>query len=202
LPDVGVGLGETDVGEDSVDEVAGHVGGGLGLVVEGGDGGEDGGSPFGGELHVAEVDAVEGGFADAEDERAALFEGDVGGALDEVGGEAVGDAGEGSHGAGKDDHGGGRVAAAGDVGADVGGLVLLGFGRGVAEEFFDELVAAGEPELFGEDAEGAVGGDEVDLRDAVVGVEGAEHFGGVDGSAGAGDGEGDDVRDGHLAIIA
>ena len=100
LPLVGAGLGETDVGEDSVDELAGHFFGGLRVVVEGGDGGEDGGSGFGGELHVAEMDAVEGSLADAEDEGAVFFEADVGGPLDEVGGEAVGDGGEGAHGAG------------------------------------------------------------------------------------------------------
>ena len=57
-----------------MDELAGHVLGGLRVVVEGGDGGEDGGSGVGGELHVAEMDAVEGRLADAEDEGAAFFE--------------------------------------------------------------------------------------------------------------------------------
>ena len=131
------------------------------MVVEGGDGGEDGGAGVGGKLHVAEVDAVEGCFADAEDEAAVFFEADIGGALDEIGGEAVGDGGEGAHGAGKDDHGVGGVAAAGDVGADVGFGVVLEFGAGGAEEFFGEVVAAAEVKFFGEDAEGVFGGDEV-----------------------------------------
>ena len=130
LPLVGVGLGQADVGEDSVDEVAGHVFGGLRVVVESGDGGEDGGAGVGGELHVAQVDAVEGGFADAEDQGTVFFEADVGGAVDEVVGEAVGDAGQGAHGAGEDDHGGGGVAAAGDVGSDVGFGMLLDLGAG------------------------------------------------------------------------
>jgi len=142
LPLVGAGLGQADVGEDAVNEVAGHVGCGLRVVVEGGDRGEDGGASVGRELHVAEVDAVEGSFADTEDEGAVFFEADVGGALDEVGGQAVGDGGEGAHGAGKDDHGVGGIAAAGDVGADVGFGVMLDFGRWGAEEFFDEVVAA------------------------------------------------------------
>ena len=46
LPLVGAGLGEADVGEDAVDEVAGHVFGGLRVVVEGGDCGKDGGAGF------------------------------------------------------------------------------------------------------------------------------------------------------------
>ncbi len=142
LPLVGVGLGEPDVGQDSVDELAGHVGGVLGVVVEGGYYGEDGGAGVGGELHVAKVDAVEGRLADAEDEWATFFEAYVGGALDEVGGEAVGYGGEGSHGAGKDDHRVRWVAAAGDVGSDVGVGELLKFGAGGVEELFGEIVAA------------------------------------------------------------
>lgn len=121
------------MGQDAVDELACHLGGVLGMVVEGRDDGKDGGSGIGGELHVAKVDAVEGRLADAEDERTALFEADVGGALDKVGCKAVGDGGEGSHGAGKDDHGIGGVAAAGDVGSDVGIGVLLEFGAGGVE---------------------------------------------------------------------
>ncbi len=124
-----------------MDEVAGHVLGCLRVVVEGGDDGEDGGAGVGGKLHVAQMDAVERGFADAEDEAAVFFEADVGGAVDEILREAVGDGGESSHGAGKDDHGFGGVAAAGDVGADVGVGMLLDFWGWCAEEFFCEAVA-------------------------------------------------------------
>ena len=177
-----------------MDEVAGHIFGGLGVVVEGGDGGEDGCPGVGCELHVAKVDAVEGCLADAEDEGAVFLEADVGGSLDEVGGEAVGDGGEGAHGAGQDDHSGGGVAAAGDVGADVGLEVLMDFFGGGAEEFFYEVVAAAEMEFFGEDAERVFRDDEVDFFHADVGDEGAEHLGGVDGAAGAGDGQGEVAR--------
>jgi len=76
-----------------VDELAGHVFGGLRVVVERWDDGEDSGAGVRGELHVAEVDAVEGCLADTEQEGAVFFEADVGGALDEVGGEAIGDGG-------------------------------------------------------------------------------------------------------------
>lgn len=50
------------------------------------------------------MDAVERCLADAEDEGAALLEADIGGTLDEIGGDAVGDTGESSHGAGENDH--------------------------------------------------------------------------------------------------
>ena len=90
--------------QDSVDEVAGHGDRVLGLVVEGGDAGVDDGSGFGGRGHVADVDEVQRRFADAQEERAALLEADVGGALDEVSREAVSDTRESTHGAGQDDH--------------------------------------------------------------------------------------------------
>jgi len=116
------------VGEDSVDELAGHLGGGLRVVVEGGRDGEDGCAGVGCELHVAKVDAVEWGFANTEEEGATLFEADISGAVDEVCGKAVGDGGERTHGTGHDDHGVSGVTATGDVGAYVGVGVLLDFG--------------------------------------------------------------------------
>ena len=194
---VGAGLGQADVGEDSVDEVAGHVLGGLRVVVESGNGGEDGGAGVGGKLHVAEVDAVEGCLADAEDERPLFFEADVGGALDEVGGEAVGDGGEGAHGTGKDDHGGGGVAAAGDVGADVGVGVLLEPRAGGTDKLFCEVVTAAQIEFFGEYPECAFGGYEVDFFYSCILCEGAEDFGGVDGATSSGYGQRDVVGWGH-----
>jgi len=133
------------------------------------------------------VNAVERCLADAEDEGATLLEADVGGTLDEIGGDAVGDTCESSHGAGENDHAVGGVAAGGDVGPDVRVGVLLDLGAGFAEEFGDESVAAAELHLFGEDAEGGFGGDEVDFGDAGVGGEGAQDFRSVDGAAGSGD---------------
>ena len=88
------------------------------------------------------MDAVEGCLADAEDQWAVFFEADIGGAVDEIRSEAVRDAREGAHGAGKDDHSVGGVAAAGDVGGDVGFCVVLELGAGGVEEFFGEVVAA------------------------------------------------------------
>jgi len=78
--------------EDSGYVVAGDVFDALRVVVEGRDYGEDGGAGFRGGGHVADVNEVEWSFADAEDERAALLEADVGGAFDEVLREAVCDA--------------------------------------------------------------------------------------------------------------
>ena len=87
----------------------------------------------------------------------------------------------------------GGAASAGDAGADVGFGVLANFGvrAGRAEELFDQAVAAAELQFFGEDAQRSFRRDEVNVGDAGVGVEGAEHFCGEDGAAGAGDGEGE-----------
>lgn len=185
------------MGDYALDELAGHVGGGLGGVVEGGHDGVDGGSGLGGEGHIAEVDEAKWGFTDTEDKRSALLEGDVGGAVDEGVGEAVGDGGEGSHGAGEDEHGVRGVGAGGYVGADVFVGVLLDFEGGGAEELFGEVVAAGEPELLGDYAEGGVGDYEVDVLDAGVCGEEAEGFGGEEAAGGSGDGEGEDFRGKH-----
>ncbi len=179
------------MGEDAVDELAGHLCRVGGLVVERRDDREDDRTGFGGQRHVAQMNAVERGFAHAEDEGTALFEGDVGGAGDERIGKAVGDGGECAHGARQDDHAAGGMAAAGDGGADVEVGVQNGlYGRG-AEELFEQVGAAGEAEFFGEDAERVLRGYEVDASDAGVGFEGAEEFAAEDCSGCAGDGNGD-----------
>jgi hypothetical protein len=63
---------------------------------------------------------------------------------------------------------------------------MLEFGAGLAEEFFYEVVAAAEFQFLGQDSERVLGGYEVDFGDAVVGGEGAEDRGGIDGAAGSG----------------
>ena len=177
------------MGENAVDEVAGHLGCVLGMIVESGDRRKDRCACIGGELHVAQMNPVEGSLTHAEDERSALLEADIGGAVDEIGCQTVRDRGEGSHGAGKNDHGMGRVASAGDAGSDVRVDVLVKLGAWRAEKFFGEIIAAREGELFGEDAQGAFRCDEVDTRDAVVGGEGAQHFRGIDAAACSGHGK-------------
>jgi len=56
----------------------------LGVEVEAGVAGGDDGAGMGEGLHVVDVDEVEGGFSVAEDEGAAFFEGNGGGAGEEV----------------------------------------------------------------------------------------------------------------------
>ncbi len=128
--------------EDAVDVLPCHLVEIGGVIVEAGNHGVDGGAGFCGVGHVAQVNAIEGGFAHAEDKRAALLERDIGCSRNERVGEAVGDGCECAHGAGKNDHSAGGVAAAGDTCADVFVAELDGFFRRVAEEFFEALRAA------------------------------------------------------------
>jgi len=174
-----------------MDEVAGHLGCVLGMIVESGNRGKYSRAGVGGELHVAQMNSIEGSLSHAKDERAALLEAYIGGAVDEIGCQTIRDGGEGSHGAGKNDHGLGGVASTGYAGSDVGVDVPVKLGAWESEEFFGEIVAAGEGKLFGEDAQRAFGCDEVNTGDAVVGGEGAQHLRGIDAAAGSGDGEGD-----------
>ena len=93
LPDIGSGLGETDVGEDAIDELAGHFSRIDRVIVEGGDNREDDRPRVGSQGHVAEMNFVERSFADAEKKRAALLERDIGGAGDQRVGQAMRDRG-------------------------------------------------------------------------------------------------------------
>lgn len=127
--------------EDAVDELSSHLGCALGVVVERGNGWKDGRSCFRSQLHVAEVDAVEWGFADAENKRTPLLQADVCGAMNKVTREAICDRSQRSHGAGKDDHGAGGVTPARDAGANVGFAVLAQLAAGLAEEFLREIIS-------------------------------------------------------------
>ncbi len=73
--------------------------------------------------------------------------------------------------------------------------MLPKLGAGGAEKPFRKIVPAGQVEFFGEDTEGAVGGDEIDVAYAFVCSEGAEHLRSIDASACSGYGQGN-VRGG------
>ena len=77
-------LGKANVLEHAVDEVASHSGRVLRFVVERRDAGVDDGTRFCDGSHVANLNEVKRRLADAEDERAALLQADVGSAFDEV----------------------------------------------------------------------------------------------------------------------
>jgi len=103
--------------EDAVDDGIGY-GGDVGrAAVEGWAGGEEDGAGFEEGYGVAGVDEAPWGLAGDEDELAALFEEDVGGAKHGGLAGAGGDAAKGAHGTGDDDH---RIEAGGA--ADEGNL--------------------------------------------------------------------------------
>lgn len=99
--------------------VVDHLFYGLWPVIKAGQGREDDAAHFGHGGHVAQVRQVERGFAHHQHQAAALFQGDIGGAADQVVGQPVRYGGQRLHGAGGDDHAVGLEGAAGDAGADV-----------------------------------------------------------------------------------
>jgi hypothetical protein len=187
-------LGQAEVGEDAKDELAHEIGDFFRGVVERRHGGHDDGAGVVNAEHVFDVDAIEGRLAEAEDERAALLEADVGGAREEIVAGAGGDGAECSRGAGNYRHGVHTRAAGGDGGADVAIGEEFDFRGGSAGEkrrkFFRFL---GDNAQFGGDkTQAGFTGDEIDALDAGIGVEETEDELRVDGAGRASRADGDD----------
>ena len=165
-------LRQVQLSKDAVGELGDDVVDCFGSVVEGGHGGHDSGTGVVNAEHVFEVDAVERCFAETEDEGAALFQADVGGAGEKIVGDAGGDGGECAGGARDDDHGVNGCAAGGDGGADVFvGQVFNFFCRRAGEEWGEFFSVGGDYiELCGEQTEAGVGVDQEDAFDARIGV--------------------------------
>ena len=122
-------------------------------------------------IHVADVDFVQWSFADAKHQRTFLLQANVGGSLDEMRSDSIGDASQGSDTARQHDHSFGGIRAAGNVGADIRVGLLLNFAGSGSEQLLDKVVAAAEVEFFGHHSQGAVGRDEVDSVDALVALD-------------------------------
>ena len=176
LPAVGVRLWQTDVGQNAVSEFARHHIQARGPIVEGRDQRKDRGAGVGRSVHVADMDFVERCFAYAQHQWALFFQADVGGALDQVGGDAVSDAREGSDTARDNNHGASGIGAAGDVRADVGIGLLVNFAFASADELTNEVATAAKTELFRHDSKGTVRGDEVYGLDALVAFDGKQEM--------------------------
>lgn len=114
---------------------------------------------------------VEGRFADAENELTFLLEANVGGSLDQMRRDSVGDTSQSADAARYDDHGARRVRAAGNVGSDIGVRLLFNFSRVAADDLLDEVAAAAKAQFLGHDTESAVRGNEVDVFNAGIAFE-------------------------------
>ena len=185
------------MGEDAAGELVGHLVERGWAEVVGGDERKDGRSGVGGAVHVADVNFVERGFADREHKRTLFFEANVGGTLDQVRGDAIGNAGERADATGEHDHRVGGIRAAGDVGTDICVGLLMNLARQrrfASENLADEVVAAFEAKFFGHDAQRAVGCDEVDGLNAVVAINGEQEMAQEDCTACAGGDDGQIVR--------
>ena len=102
--------------EDTGDDEFDHFGNGLRAVVETRAGRQDDRAGPGQAQHVLEMDGGQRRLAWNQDQLAAFLENHVGGALDQVVGQPLGDSGQCAHRAGTDDHRVRRVGARGDRG--------------------------------------------------------------------------------------
>ena len=103
----------------------------------------------------------------------------------------MGDRSQRAHGARQDDHSLGRVAAGGNGRTDVGVGVLHRFCGRAVEQFFEEVVAARQAQLFGQHAERVLRGHKVDAGYSSVRFQGAQDLAAEDraGCAGKCDGK-------------
>ena len=90
LPPVRICLRQADVGKNAARELMRHLVERCRAEVVGGNERKDSRSGVGGAVHVVDVNFVERSFADAEHQRALLFEANVGGTLDQARSDAVG----------------------------------------------------------------------------------------------------------------
>src|SRR6185437_7344145 len=104
FPAVGIGLWQAGVREHAAGELVRHLVERGGKEVVRGDERKDGRSRVGRAIHIADVDLVERSFANAEHELTLFLEADVGGALDQVRSNAIGNAGERTDAARQHDH--------------------------------------------------------------------------------------------------
>ena len=162
------------MGEHPVGELAGHGFEACGAVVEGRDEREDRSPGICGSVHVADVNLIQWRFADAEQQRPSLFESYIGGTLDELGSDAVGDARERTNTAGDDNHPIARVRPAGHIRPDIGIGLLLDLAGGLAQDLANQIAASTQREFFSEDAQRAVGSDEVHGLDAGIAFDGEQ----------------------------
>ena len=180
---------QSDLREDSVAELLDRVRDRFRLVVERRHGGHDGGAGVVNAQHVFKMDAVERCFAQAEDERTAFLQADVGGAGEEVVRDTAGDRAERASRARGDHHGVDGGAAGGDASADVLVRQVLDFFRRAAGEERRQFLAVGGDgsEFRGEQPQARIGSDQEHVGYAAVGVEQAQQALRVNRAACAGD---------------
>jgi hypothetical protein len=147
------------------------------------------------------MDFIERRFAYAEHQRTLLLKANVGGALNELRCDAISDSGQRADTAGDHDHSVGRVRAAGYVRADVGVGLLLNFSGVTANDLVDELIAACDVEFLGHDPKAAIGGNEVNCRNSLVGFDDPQQLLEEYRAAGASSGDGQVAR-GILVLMS
>lgn len=171
--------------EDPADELRRHLPGGLRLVVKRGNHGKDRRTRIGGPSHVADVDLVQGRFTNAQHQPALLLEADIGGPLDQLVCQAIGDLGKGTHTAGNDHHRIGRIRARSNGRPNI--VVIKGFDLGGlrSEKLLEQARSTAQPKFLSDHAKGAIGGNKVRLFNTLVGFDPAQHLPQEDRAAGS-----------------
>jgi len=166
------------VGEYAAGEFVRHLIQSSRPEIVGGNEWEDGRASVGSAVHISDVDFVERRLAYAKDQQALLFEAYVGGALDQVRSNAVGDTGKSTDATRDDDHRAGRIRPAGDVSSDIGIRLLMNFSRLAPDELSNEVATTAKAEFFSDDAKCAIGGDEVDVPNTNIAISDGEQVAG------------------------
>jgi len=159
-------LWQSDVSEYAAGELVGHLIESRRAEIVRRNERKDGRAGVSSTVHVADVNFVEGRFANAENKLPFLFKANVSSTLDQVRGDAVGDTSQSSDAAWQNNHGAGGIGTAGNVGSDIGVRLLVNFSRVAADELLNEVAPAAKAQFLGDDTERAVGSDEVDALNA------------------------------------
>ena len=181
---------QADMGEHTAAELVGHLLESRGTEIVRRNERKDGRTGIGSPVHVADMDFIERGLANAKNQRTLLFKANVCGPLDQVRCDAIGNASQSADAAWQNNHGAGGIRTAGDVGSDIGVRLLLNFSRVAADELLNEVAPAAKAQLLRDDTERAVGGDEVDALNARIAFEGREQMAREECATGASCGHG------------
>lgn len=190
LPAEGVGLWQTDMRQHTAAELVGHLVKSRRAEIVRGNQGKDGRTGIGSTIHVADMNFIERRFAYAEDQWAPLLETNIGGALDQMRRDAIGDTSQSAHAAWQNNHRARGIRTAGDVGSDIGVRLLMNFSRVAADELLNESAPAAKAQFLRHDAERAVRGDEVHALNPGIAFEGREQMASEQCATGSGRSDG------------
>ena len=136
--------------------------------VVGGNERKDGRSRIGSPVHVANMNFIEGRFANTEHQGSSFLEANVGGALQQLRCNSVRHASKSPDAARQHDHRLSGIRTAGNIRAYIGIRLLLNLARLGSEQLRHKVVAPAQIEFFGHHSQRAIRGNEVYGLDAII----------------------------------